>query len=1192
MDSPIESYKKGNYEQVLQVLNSQPNKLIECKTLLKLYQFKNPIPMGSCISKINSDLLSKVQTLSNELQGQDKDLIDTILDYYLDKDVKLGTQDEQKFYFGLRQLELQEYEEALKIFNSLGDFDNIDDQKHKLKVIAECQINLNQYQKAIKILEHAGESSYCYALLSDSYFKLNQIQQGQQWMKEALKINQGCYYALINQTKNDNNIDQQIKVINSFLDKDPTNFRLIREYINALITKGSTQVIKSMGEYACRPRGEFMNQLQEKVDKLPKCNSTHYLQALIHYFNYKNLDAITFFELCIKNNYRIFDSKFYIALIHKDQFKYKEAVQEFKKLSQEVTGQLKDDSHFWRVVMYIELNELDQALKELEYVQPNAQNYTLISRLYFQKGNKTQAETWLKEALKLNSNCFYAKVEKGTQDAKYDCILLLEQLLKNDPQNMCAKQALVKYLIMHSENSIAYAWGEYACKPKGKEIQRAVELIQQIKQVRDCVQLEYFDAICKYYLNDLKESEQLFNYCIEQNHQYWTCKYFLSLIKKDQMKYKECLELSLQVLNHIDEFKQQCHANRAWIYIQLSQPDKAIKELEKSTHGCQYYVLLGQAYIMKGNSIQANTWFNESLKVNPNCLYAKINKAILEQRQDEILKLLDNAQKSDPDNYVITWYRGKVLLRLNKFDQAIQLFDQSINNKYVIAYASKAKVLRAQQKYEEALKTVEQGLQIDEQLPPLFIVKASILYDQKKYEESIQICNQVKDDQNVHALRLKALCLRQLDKKEEALKLYDQILQIDKFSIQSFIGKAQIIKENADIYQLIQQLSDIVMHKKMYKATINPIVVHNCQDLIRLNQEFENKGGVIQKVIAHGQNLDKQKQEYEQLFRQQQQLCDEKINCIMNPICHVKVDTTEDIIKKLNILYKQMSEIQLKQQTQVYEQQLNNKTFQDCSAEEQKIWDSINKENLIKQVQSWNQDKQQNDQNKYNYSLVFYNLILNHLNSYGSIQNDKINTNEDIYKILSLGNSFVILDDIIDNSFTMIKMIKYENRMKSLLKVIKENQLTNKCENNISLVIALCAQKCADQIDFTKESQQIQSHAFKYQSKFLNDQIEEFVNKSQIPELQLLSGKQAIKDVLVVICYIQHNFIALINKSKQIPLYDQISEIRNKHFELTTESHPVHQRINEYNGNYTIKDYKANPMRDKQQGDDGCCTIM
>lgn len=48
MDSPIESYKNGNYEQSLQALNSNPNKLIECKTLLKMNQFKSPIPFGPC----------------------------------------------------------------------------------------------------------------------------------------------------------------------------------------------------------------------------------------------------------------------------------------------------------------------------------------------------------------------------------------------------------------------------------------------------------------------------------------------------------------------------------------------------------------------------------------------------------------------------------------------------------------------------------------------------------------------------------------------------------------------------------------------------------------------------------------------------------------------------------------------------------------------------------------------------------------------------------------------------------------------------------------------------------------------------------------------------------------------------------------------------------------------------------------
>lgn len=56
-------------------------------------------------------------------------------------------------------------------------------------MIAECQIKLEQYNKATKTLEHVGENSYCYALLSECYFKLNQQQQGQKWMNEAIKNN-------------------------------------------------------------------------------------------------------------------------------------------------------------------------------------------------------------------------------------------------------------------------------------------------------------------------------------------------------------------------------------------------------------------------------------------------------------------------------------------------------------------------------------------------------------------------------------------------------------------------------------------------------------------------------------------------------------------------------------------------------------------------------------------------------------------------------------------------------------------------------------------------------------------------------------------------------------------------------------------------------------------------------------------
>lgn len=40
---------------------------------------------------------------------------------------------------------------------------------------------------------------------------------------------------------------------------------------------------------------------------------------------------------------------------------------------------------------------------------------------------------------------------------------------------------------------------------------------------------------------------------------------------------------------------------------------------------------------------------------------------------------------------------------------------------------------------------------------------------------------------------------------------------------------------------------------------MNPVVVQNCLDLLKLNSEFDTKGKVIEKVIEHSQQHEKQK---------------------------------------------------------------------------------------------------------------------------------------------------------------------------------------------------------------------------------------------------------------------------------------------------------------------------------------------
>lgn len=58
--------------------------------------------------------------------------------------------------------------------------------------------------------------------------------------------------------------------------------------------------------------------------------------------------------------------------------------------------------------------------------------------------------------------------------------------------------------------------------------------------------------------------------------------------------------------------------------------------------------------------------------------------------------------KQDCENYVLMWYKGKTLNRLNKFEQAIGYFDKAIEKHYIPAYASKAKALRALKKQNDA----------------------------------------------------------------------------------------------------------------------------------------------------------------------------------------------------------------------------------------------------------------------------------------------------------------------------------------------------------------------------------------------------------------------------------------------------------------------------------------------------------
>lgn len=78
--------------------------------------------------------------------------------------------------------------------------------------------------------------------------------------------------------------------------------------------------------------------------------------------------------------------------------------------------------------------------------------------------------------------------------------------------------------------------------------------------------------------------------------------------------------------------------------------------------------------------------------------------------------------KQDPENYLLLWAKGKALNRLSKFELAVPMFDKPIQVGYLMAYASKAKSLRALKKLDEGIELLKKGMELCKEFPPFFCI--------------------------------------------------------------------------------------------------------------------------------------------------------------------------------------------------------------------------------------------------------------------------------------------------------------------------------------------------------------------------------------------------------------------------------------------------------------------------------------
>jgi len=150
-----------------------------------------------------------------------------------------------------------------------------------------------------------------------------------------------------------------------------------------------------------------------------------------------------------------------------------------------------------------------------------------------------------------------------------------------------------------------------------------------------------------------------------------------------------------------------------------------------------------------------------------------------------------SSYKSDVLNY-----KGAALFNLDKFEEAIKVYDESLklNPKNYLSWNNKAQLLFELERYDEAANAIEKALENledkeDEQL--LLVNKTLILTYGDKSEQSLKLIKKIlkENSENYRVWLSKGVALSDLDKQEEAIEAFNEGLKIEPESLDLLIPK-------------------------------------------------------------------------------------------------------------------------------------------------------------------------------------------------------------------------------------------------------------------------------------------------------------------------------------------------------------------------------------------------------------------
>jgi len=169
------------------------------------------------------------------------------------------------------------------------------------------------------------------------------------------------------------------------------------------------------------------------------------------------------------------------------------------------------------------------------------------------------------------------------------------------------------------------------------------------------------------------------------------------------------------------------------------------------------------------------------------------------KRDTEALECIEEAiilQKNDPLSWDI---KGDLLHDFEKYEEALAAYENSIKysdkEELPESLADKAEILGHLDKNEEALKTINESLELDPKNADAWDIKSDILLEVGKNEQALEAAEKGLsiDPEHSDLLIDKGVILLNKEKNEEALSLFNKAIQIKNSDELAWYNKACVL---------------------------------------------------------------------------------------------------------------------------------------------------------------------------------------------------------------------------------------------------------------------------------------------------------------------------------------------------------------------------------------------------------------